>query len=62
MAPPNTRTREQFLELAKETVLIIQNACDSLERGGTVKEAKSDLKEISRKLTEIEWAYKACGW
>jgi hypothetical protein len=62
MSMASPRTRRIFKELAQESVQVIQQALDSLERGGDTTTARSKLREIARKLTEIEWEYKACGW
>jgi hypothetical protein len=62
MSMASPKTQRIFTELARDAVQVIQQALDSLERGGDTTTAKSKLREIARKLTEIEWEYKGCGW
>jgi hypothetical protein len=60
MASP--RTQRIFTELAQESVHVIQQALESLEHGGDTTTARSKLREIARRLTELEWEYRGCGW
>jgi hypothetical protein len=62
MSTASPKTRKIFTELAQESVQVIQQALDSLERGGDTTTARSKLREIARKLTQIEWEYRGCGW
>lgn len=62
MSTPSPRIETIFKELARESVAAVQQALDSLERGGNTEEARSKLREISRKLAQIECEYLGCGW
>ncbi len=59
---PTPRARKAFIEIARESVQAVQDAFDSLERGGDTEAARSRLKEVQRKLKEMEWQYKGCDW
>ncbi len=58
----NPTMKPQFVQLARECVSAIQSAYESLENGGDVHQARSKLKDIARKLTDLEWEYRGCTW
>lgn len=59
---PRPRTRQQFVLLCEQAVKAIELAYASLEHGGTVTDAQQRLKEVSRRLSELEQEYRACNW
>ncbi len=60
---PNPKARREFILLCGESVQAILFAYESLERGGTVVEAKRRLKAVSKRLVELELQYKGnCSW
>lgn len=57
-------SREQAVkELKDEVTEIITGAVQALERGQTTSYARSRLREVERRLTELEFEYRGgCSW
>lgn len=50
-------------ELAEEVTNIVVGAVEALEEGQSTALARSRLKEVSRKLTQLEFEYRGgCSW
>jgi len=50
-------------ELEREATRIISEAIRALEKGQSTAYARSQLRELSRRLTELEFEYRGgCSW
>jgi hypothetical protein len=58
------RTRDQLTaELTAEVVEIVHGAVDALMTGRSTADVRSQLREMSRRITELEFEFKGgCRW
>lgn len=59
----NVHTKQIFIALSTEVLEIIDGAMRALESGQTTELARSQLKEVCKRLQAIELEYRgSCSW